>query len=75
MTSPDAEVWPDEAAARLPEPLSREIRAGGVLFADLPPVGGDGAALVAALAGLVRYQLRATAPVSAPGVEPLAPAA
>ena len=75
MTSPDAEVRPDDVAARLPEPLSRKIRAGGVLLADLPPVGGDGAALVAALAALVRYHLRATAPVSARGVEPLAPAA
>ena len=75
MTSPDAEVRPDDVAARLPEPRSRGTRAGRVPFPDVPPVGGDGAALVAALAALVRYHLRATAPVSAPGVEPLAPAA
>ena len=75
MTSPDAEVRPDDVAARLPEPLSRKIRAGGVLLADLPPVGGDGAALVAALAALVRYRLRVRAVAASPDAEPLAPAA
>ena len=75
MTSPDAEVRPDDAAARLPEPLSRKIRAGGVLLADLPPVGGDGAALVAALAALVRYRLRVRAVAASQDAEPLAPAA